>query len=111
MELSLLDTAFLYVVGRDARISPLNAHIDPDKARRCELERLFPAETVEAVEHAYRRAQHLLAVACELAELNRGPNNDGTGPCFDAGTLAERCPGFSGRTYAAALNEGFMLTR
>jgi hypothetical protein len=79
--------------------------------RGYELKLRFPAETAEAVEDAPRRAEERLALACELADRNRGPNNDGKGSHFDAGTLAERGPGFSGPTDRAAVNEGFMLTR
>jgi hypothetical protein len=111
MENSLLDTAFLYVIGRDVWFEPSNHHVDPDKKRLHELERLFPAELKQAVEEANRRAEELLAVACELAELSRGPNNDFKGPYFDTQTLEVRCPGFSLRSYELALNESFMLTR
>ena len=111
MENTLLDTAFLYMVGREVRISTLNPYGDQGRARLYELKRMFPAETTEAIEDAHRRAEQLLAVACEMADLSRGPKNDGRGPEFDAGTLAEHCPGFSGPTYAVAINEGFILTR
>jgi hypothetical protein len=50
-------------------------------------------------------------VAVELAELNRGPRNDGTGPPFDERALADRCPGFTWATYTAAISIGFMQTR
>jgi hypothetical protein len=111
MENPLLDTAFRYRVGRDITMDPLNPFIDPGKSRLYELKRLFSHEEVDAVEDAYRRATELLTVACELADLERGPRNDHTGPSFDMEALMRRCPGFSRATYEAALGEGFMLTR
>jgi hypothetical protein len=111
MENPLLDTALRYVVGRDVRLDPLNPYANPGEARLHELKRLFSHEEAEAVEDAYRRAAELLSVSCELADLERGPRNDHTGPSFDMEALTRRCPGFSRATYEAALAEGFMLTR
>jgi hypothetical protein len=111
MENRLLDTAFRYAVGRGIAMDPLNPYVDLEKARLYELKRRFPDEEADAVEDAYRRAAELLSVACELADWERGPRNDHTGPAFDMEALTRRCPGFSRTTYEAALSEGFMLTR
>ena len=111
MENTLLDTAFRLVTVYRMQRTPSNPYVDLDKANLYDLKKQFPGEESQAVEGAYRRAQRLRDVAVELAELNRGPRNDGTGPPFDKGALADRCPGFSRATYDAALEVGFLLTR
>jgi hypothetical protein len=111
MENTLWDAAFQLVTVYRLQRDPSNPYVDPDKANIYELKKQFPGEEPQAVEDAYRRAQHLRDAAVEFAELNRGPRNDFTGPPFDGRALADRCPGFSRATYEAAVSVGFMLTR
>jgi hypothetical protein len=50
-------------------------------------------------------------LAIGMADMARGPRNDNAGSPLTKQTLAERCPGFSSESYAAAINDGFVLTR
>lgn len=111
MDNTLLDAAFRLVTLYRAQKVLSNPYADLDKANLYDLRHQFPGEEAQAVEDAYRRAQHLREVAVEFAELNRGPGNDFTGPPFDVRTLAHRCPGFDRATYEEAVDVGFMLTR
>jgi hypothetical protein len=111
MDNTLLDAAFQLVTAYRMQRDPSNPYVDLDKANLSDLKKQFPGEESQVVEDAYQHAQRLRDVAVELAELSRGPRNDGTGPPFDGRALADRCPGFSQATYEAAVGVGFMLIR
>jgi hypothetical protein len=111
MDSTLLDAAFQLLTTYPTQRDLSNPYVDRDKANLYDLKKQFPGEESQAVEDAYRHAQRLQDVAVELAELSRGPRNDGMGPFFDWRVLADRCPGFSQATYEAAVGVGFMLTR
>jgi hypothetical protein len=108
METTILDEAFRLLLARDIPISHENLYVDLGKRRIRELERRFPGGDVETASH---RADELLAVACELVDLSRGPRNDHKGPPVDLEVLAARCPGFSRELYDAACSEAYLLTR
>jgi hypothetical protein len=111
MDKTLLDAAFELITGYRMQRDPSNPYVDLDKANLYDLKQRFHGEESDVVEDAYRRAQRLRDVAVELAELSRGPRNDGTGPSFDGRALADSCPGFSQASYEAAVGLGYMLTR
>jgi len=106
MENAILDVAFELLLAREVCMDLARAYVDRDQVRIHELKRRFPGVSPEAVEAAYRSANELQDVAITLADQHRS-----TGAAFDCDILGARCPGFSMKSYAVAVNDGYMMTR
>jgi hypothetical protein len=109
MDTAMLDAAFRMVAhtNREQQF----CWITTDGERLGELRRQFPAADPQVLEDANTRARQLSDVATEMADLARGPRNDGAGLTLNEQTLAARCPGFSDEIYAQAISDGYMLTK
>ena len=108
---ALLDAAYAVVLHPPANVGGQPGTLSLDELRVAHLGRQFPGSHPQVIEDANTRARQLLAVAEEMADVARGPKNDGAGPPADLKALAARCPGFSRATYAQAIADGFMMTR
>lgn len=106
MENAILDAAFELLRAPEVRTDPDHAHDDRDTIRIDELKRRFPRAGPGAAEEAYRRAIALRDAAIALADRHRSSGAD-----FGPDTLEEWCPSFSAQSYAAAIHDGYLMTR
>ncbi len=111
MDTTLLDAAFRLVshsiTCMDARFhSPTT-----DDARVAELQRRFSQSSPQALRLAIIQAQKLEEAAIEMAETARMQRQVQRELLLDVQELAERCPGFSSKSYSWAIQDGFTLSR
>jgi hypothetical protein len=111
METASLDAAFRLVSLTLAILDVPNNPPETDETEWDELHGQCPDADPRALDDALDRAYRLQAVAVGLADRERGPRNDGSGPPVTAELLAEYCPGFSAESYRWAIHDGFLLTR
>jgi hypothetical protein len=103
VETTLYDAAFRLISHSQVSIDThLRAPVT-DEDLHAALRSQFPGAGPDMIGQAIVAARELEGSAIEMARSRH--------PELTPETLAERCPGFSGPSYAWAVNDGFILTR